>query len=167
MAYVEIAEYLATYGERETTLLTNETTAQGAGRVTYDDVKLDTALDDATDEVEGYISRRYRVPLENPPTIVKGWVKAIARLKLAEATGRVNDGIKDAANRATRQLERLVDNKLNLPVPSNDEPLAPVGTGSVLTSGDRPAPTFGDALDRYTAPFTGSYGEPPRWTQGG
>lgn len=167
MAYVEIAEYIAQYGERETILFTNETAPQGGQRASYDDVKVDSALDDATDEVEGYISKRYRVPIENPPTIVKGWVKAIARLKLAEGSGRVPEAVQTAADRATRQLERLVDNKLNLPVPTNDEPLAPVGTGSVLTSGDRPASTFGDALDRFTAPFTGSYGEPPRWTQGG
>ena len=166
MAYVDLAEYLATYGERETILLTNETAPQGGQKAQVDDVKLDTALDDATDEVEGYISRRYQVPLESVPTIVKGWVKALARLKLAEATGRVNDGIKEAAARATRQLEQLVASKLDLPVPTNDGPLAPVGTGSVLTSGDRPASTFGDSLDRFTAPFTGSYGEPPRWTQG-
>jgi len=164
MAYVDVAEYIGTYGERETILLTNETAKVAGQPANYDDVKVDTALDDATDEVEGYISRRYRVPLENPPTIVKGWVKAIARLKLAEASGRVNEGIKDAAARVTRQLEQLANSKLDLPVPTNDDPIPQVGGGLAMSSRDRPASTFGN-LDGYMSAFTGS-GSAPCWRGG-
>ena len=166
MPYATVSEYVALYGERETILFTNTENTDPAA--SYDPIKVEEALSDATDEVDGYISKRYATPLVSPPTIARGWVKAIARLKLAEGTGRVPDAVKEAADRATRQLEQLAANKLNLPIPEGSAPAAPVETGAAMTSGDRVAPLFSNgALDGFMEPFRGGGGYAPCWRRGG
>lgn len=164
MAYLTVLEYVARYGERETGLLTNETAQIGGSNdPAYDAPKVESAIVDATEEIEGYIARRYSVPLASPPRIVKGWVGAITRLKLAEGTGRVGEAIKDAADRAYAQLAQLVAAKFNLPVDEDAPPLEAVGSGSPMTSGDRATPVFTNCgLDDFTAPFTGG-DRSPRW----
>lgn len=165
MAYLSVTEYLARFGERETTLFTNDDSPLVGAIVTYDSLKVEGAIGDATEEVEGYIATRYTTPLESPPSIVKGWVAALARLKLAEGTGRVNEAIKDAADRATRQLEKLVDRKLNLPIDEGGTAPAALGAGDALSSGDRDQPVFG-SLDGFLTPFTGAGGYAPCWRNG-
>lgn len=165
MAYLTAPEYLARFGERETTLLTNDADPLNGVPATYDADKLETALTDATEEVESYIASRYTVPLASPPTIVKGWVAALARIKLYEGTGRVSDAAKDAADRATRQLEQLVAGRINLPVDEGATPPEAIGGGTPIVSGDRDTPTFGNALDSFTAPFTGGFCV-PEWRRG-
>lgn len=164
MAYLTVVEYVARFGERETTLLTNEAAVIGSGLPVYDAAKVLARIEDATEEVEGYIGTRYATPLASPPPIVKGWVADIARLKLAEGTGRVSEAIKAAADRTTRQLERLVDGKLNLPIPEGVTPPTPLGTGDASSSMDRPASVFG-TLDTFLAPFNSGC-DVPRWRQG-
>jgi len=168
MAYLTTDEYVTRFGARETGLLTNTDAAQGAGQASYDAAKVETALQDATDEIEGYVSRRYAVPLESPPTIVKGWVAAIARLKLAEATGRVADAIQAAADRVTRQLEQLAASKLDLPIEPGQPALPENDAGSPMTSNDRDCPTFTRcAMDDFTSPFTmGGCDSVPNWRRG-
>jgi phage gp36-like protein len=167
MPYLTAVEYVGRYGERETTLFTNTNSAQPSA--SYDPVKVESAIDDATEEVNSYIAKRYATPLVSVPPLAKAWVAAIARLKLAEGTGRVPEAVQTAADRATRQLEQLVANKLDIPAPelgAGDAP-ATLGTGAPMSSGDRSAPVFtGGALDLYTAPFLGG-GYAPCWRQGG
>lgn len=168
MAYLTVVEYVARFGAAETRLFTNLDNTAPIAPPGYDAAKVDTALDDATEEVEGYIARRYKTPLAQPPKIVKGWVAAIARLKLAEATGRVSDVIKDGADRVTRQLEQLVVSKLDLPIDPGDPVPSQIGGGSVTTSGDAAPSEFGPAgvaLDSFLAPWRGYGNGAPRWTQ--
>lgn len=166
MAYLTVPEYVGRYGERETILLTNDEAPIGGGTATYDAAKVEGAVDDATEEVEGYIGRRYATPLASPPRIVKGWVASIARLKLAETTGRVSEAIKEAADRTYTQLAQLVASKLDLPVDENTTAPAPIGTGAARSSGDRATPVFGSTLDSFTAPFTGGGAYAPCWRGG-
>lgn len=155
MAYLDAQQYVDRFGARETTLFTNYETPQGQG-ATYDTAKVEDALEDATDEVDSYVGRRYAVPLSSTPRLVVGWTAAIARFKLATVSTRVNENIKDAADRAYGQLRDLVAGKMNLPIEEGDAQPGEVSAGDPLTSRDREAPTFGcGRLDAFTAPFTG------------
>lgn len=166
MAYLTVEEYVGRFGEYETRIFTITDDVQPPP-ASYDSARVSVALSDATEEVDGYISARYATPLESPPTVAKGWVAAIARLKLAEGTGRVSETIKDAAARATRQLEMLVAGKLNLPVPEGGEAPSAISNGDPLTSNDRDCPVFGGGrLDAFTATFTGAC-DVPNWRRGG
>jgi phage gp36-like protein len=167
MAYLSVPEYLARFGSRETGLFTNSAVAQGQSGPAYDADKVQSALDDATDEVEGYISRRYAVPLASPPSIVRGWVAAIARLKMAEVSQvGVSEAIQSAADRVTRQLEQLVAGKLDLPVPEGAPAVPENSTGAPITSGDRTPSLFSDGIGGFMAPFAGGYIESARWRSG-
>lgn len=163
VAYLTAAEYVTRFGLYETRLLTNQDPASN----TYDSAMVDAALFDATEEVEGYISTRYTTPLASPPPIVKGWVAVLARLRLADGSGRVSDAIKDAADRATRQLEQLVAGKLNLPVDPGAEAPAGHDPGAPLAAGDAAPPTFtAGTLAGFTDMFTGA-AQLPAWRRGG
>lgn len=167
MAYLTVAEYVARFGVRETALLSNLDNTGTIPAPGYDAANVQTKIDDATEEVEGYLSCRYVVPLTTTPGIVKGWVAVIARLKLAEGTGRVSDVIRQAADRATRQLEQLVASKLDIPAETNTPAPTAAGIGTPLTSNDRPGGLFtGGALDGYVGPFLGA-GYAPCWRRGG
>jgi phage gp36-like protein len=164
MAYITVEQYVTRYGARETTLLTNETAGPGG---TYDTAKVAAEIDNATDEVDGYISRRYSVPLASPPPIVRGWVEAIARLKLAEATGRVPQAIKDAADRVTRQLEQLAASKMDLPIEPGSPPVVENSSGSPMSSNDAEAPIFTrGAMADFLGTFTGASDCTPNWIRG-
>jgi phage gp36-like protein len=166
MSYLTTAEYLARFGTRETTLLTNEADPVIGVPPTYDSAKVDNAIADASDEVDRYIATRYAVPLASPEPIVRGWVAVIARFNLATASGRMNDAIKDAMDRVTRQLEQLAAGKLNLTAPPGGEAPGEVSAGDAVSSNDAPCPTLG-SLDAFTAPFTPyGYDCVPAWRRG-
>jgi len=163
MAYLTAQEYVDRYGERETLLLTSEAT-QGSVANTYDTAKVEEALEDATEEVEGYIARRYTTPLVDVPKVVRGWVAAIARFKLYQVSTRVNENVKDAADRAYAQLRDLVAGKMNLPITEGEALPGEVSAGDPLTSRDRDPSSFGcGALDSFTAPFTRPGCGLPNW----
>lgn len=162
-AYLTVEQYVARFGDYETKLFT----AESPNAATFDTVKVESALDDATEEVEAYIAARYATPLASPPSIVKGWVAALARLKLATGAGRVSEAIKDEVDRITRQLEQLVAGRLNLPVDPGVAPPAGHDPGAPLTSGDAAVPIFtGSTLAGFTDMFTGA-AQLPAWRRGG
>lgn len=157
--YISVAEYIRRFGEYETRMFTN--TNQEAPSATYDTAKVEAAISDADDEIDSYVSKRYGTPLESPPSLVVGWSAVIARLKLAEATGRVNEAIKDAAAFARRQLEQLAASKLNLPLPESGDAPTSVSTGDAMVSGDRDCPVFsGGGLRGFMEPFNGGSCQP-------
>lgn len=153
--YLSNAEYIARFGDRETVLLTNDT-ALAQEAPTYDSAKVDAAISDATEVVEGYIGRRYVVPVESPPAIVKGWVAALAREALHVNVGRVNDAVQTAADRARAQLKDVVKGDLTLPIAEGSPALEYTGAGIATSSLDRPCPVVTDSrLADFVAPFTG------------
>ena len=163
MAYLNVQQYVDRFGEAETRRLTSET-AQGQPSASYDTAKVEEALDDATDEIEGYVARRYTVPLDPPPKLVMGWTAAIARFKLYGISTRVNENVKEAADRAYAQLRDLVAGKMNLPITEGEPPVGEVSAGDPVSSRDRDAPMFGcGALDSFTAPFTRPGCGLPNW----
>lgn len=164
MPYLTAVQYVARFGARETGLLSYTDAVPTGAQPGYDVARVELAISRAGDEVEAYVSKRYTVPLPSPPSLFLGWVEAIARLKLAEGTGRVSDAIKEAADKATRQMELLVANKLDLPIPAGATPLPEVATGSPMSSNDRALPTFTSrTLGGYSDVFTGPGDCTPNW----
>lgn len=161
MAYVDVAEYVDTFGEQETKRIT----ADSATDTTYDSAKVEEALADSEEVVDGYISRRYAVPLVTVPKIVKGWVKALAREALHVNTGRMTDTVQQAADRARAQLKDLIAKNMDLPIDDvGGTPPAPVSIGYAESSNDRTAPAFSGnpAFETYLDPLM--YGSPlPAW----
>lgn len=160
MAYITVAEYVARFGARETTLLTNET----PGGATYVSEKVERAIDDADDIVEAYIGARYVVPVVSPPPVVRGWTAALAREALYTQTGKVPDAVTNAANIARGQLRDVQKGLMSLPIPEGETPLEGSGSqGTAQSSKDRDAPVFAGtgALAGYMAPFSPGY--MPNW----
>lgn len=157
MPYLSVEQYVGRYGVRETGLLSLVDAVPTGQAPGYDVDRVQTAIKDGGDEVEAYVGKRYTVPVASPPSLLLSWVAAIARLKLAEGTGRVNDAIKEAADRATRQLEQLVAEKLDLPIPEGGTAPTPTGGGDLVSSNDRACPTFSSrTLAGYSDVFTGA-----------
>jgi len=156
MAYLTVPDYVRRFGERETILLTNEAAPIAGAAPVYDPVKVEEQISDAGDVVDSYVGKRYATPLQSVPTIVRGWVAALARYKLAVATGRVNDAIKEEADRTYRQLEQLAAGRIDIPVPEGSAAPAPTSPGGAQSSGDRVPSMFGGGvLDSYTNPLAG------------
>jgi phage gp36-like protein len=160
MPYLTVDQYIARFGQQETTILTNEVPSGAPGGDTYDSSKVESAIDDAAEVVEGYLGARYAVPVADPPRIVQGWTAALAREKLFEQVGRVNDAATQAADRARAQLKDVQAGKMTLPIAEGSDPIPSSGTlGNATSSMDRDRPIFGDrTLDRFTMPVSGYYG---------
>lgn len=162
MVYLTTAEYIARFGERETIRLTNEV----PGGTTFESDKVDNAIQDAMELVDGYIGPRYATPVASAPRILKGWTAALAREKLYIATGTIPDAVKNDADLARKALYDVQKGNMTLPIPEGTDPLVTTGNGSPVSSLDREAPVFAGtgALDGYLPPIGGSC--LPNWRRG-
>lgn len=103
-----IAEFVERFGLDETVRMTDE---RGDGRVGKD--LLVGALTAAQAIVEGALSSRYALPLDDVPQLVKVWIGDIARARLYP--NGAPEGIEAPAKAAARALERIEDGKSSLP----------------------------------------------------
>lgn len=101
---------------------------------------LDRALEDATDEIDGYLEGRYRLPLQSPPRSLRILACNIAMYRLL--TLRQIDVMEDQRQRyddAVKYLRAVADGKINLGLALNGQTVAPAG-GPTLVAG--PERTF-------------------------
>lgn len=151
MAYITQAEYLARYGNAETIRITDETRS---GQV--DTGKLSSAIVDASDIIDAYLGKFYRLPLAETPALVRHAAGALAREILH--TTRPLDAVTAEADRVRKQLELIAKGTLTLPLPLSGVAPIEVGSGGSATSGDGSAPVFTDnALSGFTAPARGAF----------
>jgi phage gp36-like protein len=157
MAYLTTADYLKRYGERETILATNTAQPVSGTTPTYDSAKVENAINDATQVVEGYVGKRYAVPLSDPPAILIGFVAVLAREQLHAGSQKMTQTVQDAADRVRSQLRDIAKGDMTLPLEEGQEaPAVASSQGYARSSGDRSASVFGGGrLDELTAPFTG------------
>lgn len=162
MPYLSVAEYIRRFGERETINLTNTTALAPGITPTYDSIKVEDAIRDATETVEGYVGKRYAVPIEDPPRLLIGWVAALAREVLHVNTNKVTQPVQDAADRIRSQLRDVAKGDMTLPLEEGQAGPTPGGQGYARSSNDRAGPGFSadGALDDFVAPFSGGYGSP-------
>jgi phage gp36-like protein len=163
--YLTVEEYVRRVGAQETAQITNEARATpGTGPVIVPS-KVESAIADASDVVDGYVGTRYALPLDPVPRLVIGWTAALAREFLFK--NKPVAAVTEAADRVRSQLRDLSTRKIDLPVAPGATPPAEAGTAPAQTSRDAPAPTFGGgAMDRFMGAF-GSGASLPCWRTGG
>lgn len=156
MAYLTTADYLNRFGEQEAVRLTDETRSG-----VVDTVKVETAIADAVEIVNGYVGGRYSVPIANPPRILRSMVAALARELLHKT--RPTPEVKDAADRARAQLKDVSIGRLGLPVATGEAAPVPVSDREPISSGDGPGDKFADELAAFADLGGGYYN--PAWRQ--
>lgn len=98
------------------------------------------ALEDASDEIDGYLEGRYRLPLQSPPRSLRILACNIAMYRLL--TLRQIDVMEDQRERykdAVKYLQAVADGKINLGLAKSGETVTPAG-GPTLVAG--PERTF-------------------------
>lgn len=138
MPYISVDDYLTLYGERETTLIT----AKNAGDP-FDSAAVDAQIAKAEEEANGYIGKRYTIPLASPPALVTGIVSSLARWYLFK-NNRPQTVIDDAEV-ARKQLLLIAKGELTIPSADGVIPEQDSSRPSFGTSGDGPAPVFTEA----------------------
>lgn len=115
MAYISIDELKALVPDGVMRELSDDI---AGGEINFDLVQ--TIINEACEEVDGYLRNRYTLPFANTPTLVKQCAKQIARYTLYdrrpegfELPRAVRDGYTDTI----KKLESIRDGKLSLGVP--------------------------------------------------
>lgn len=118
----------------ELTLLGGDRSAYSAEQVAEADqalARVQTAITSAEATVNGYIGRRYRLPLGAVPDVIAEWSRQIARYKLH--SGRISDEREDPIARdyrdALRFLQQVADGRFSLGL--DDPEAAPSDAGEV------------------------------------
>lgn len=111
---------------------------------TVDQVRVDQALQDASDEVDMSLRGRYAVPLATVPAIVKRWVIDIALAMLPADGAAGSDIIAERAKAARQALKDLRSGATSFDLPAAAS-TAPTVADDVRY--EAPSPMFsGDAL---------------------
>ncbi len=109
---------------------------------------LDRALEDASDEIDGYLEGRYRLPLPNPPRSLRIIACNVAMYRLLSL--RQIDVMEDQRKRyedAVKFLRAVANGDINLGLTPSHETVQPAG-GPTMREG--PARTFSrDRLRGY------------------
>lgn len=115
MAYISIDELKALVPDGLMRELSDDI---AGGEINFDLVQ--TVINEACEEVDGYLRNRYTLPFKDTPTLVTKCVKQIARYALYdrrpegfELPRAVRDGYTDTI----KKLESIRDGKLSLGVP--------------------------------------------------
>ena len=88
--------------------------------VSVDSVMVEQALLDASAEIDGYIARRYPLPLTDAQPVLLPLCCAIAMYRLHG--NRLTEAVRDAYRDAVRRLESIASGVLSLAVPTVQTP---------------------------------------------
>ncbi len=142
MGYADRNDLVLRFGEREIKQLEASIQAENS-------MSVDATLQDASEEVDGYIAVRYSLPLTETPQNLKRLVCDIARYKLwkSRASDEVRQRYEDAIaflklianNKASLLIKNAVTNE-TLPDPPKQQP-STVPIGTTYTGG-----VFGDSI---------------------
>ncbi|MGL5813502.1 MAG: gp436 family protein [Aeromonas sp.] len=89
---------------------------------TLNDTWIDEALGTADDEINGYLSRRYVLPLPEVPDLLKRQAVVIAFYWLGDRDNQVTDLLQDRYDRAITKLKEIASGKLDLGLPTPEQP---------------------------------------------
>ena len=89
---------------------------------TLNDTWIDEALGTADDEINGYLSRRYVLPLPEVPDLLKRLAVVIAFYWLGDRDNQVTDLLQDRYDRAIAKLKEIASGKLDLGLPTPEQP---------------------------------------------
>lgn len=115
MSYADIDKALSQLGEHEIIALTDR---ENLGVV--DNAVLQAALDEATGEIDIYLTGRYAIPLVSVPGLIATYCVDIARYRLAGTEVAETDPVRTRYRDAVRFLEGVRDgkNKLGANIPA-------------------------------------------------
>lgn len=92
-----------------------------------DEAAIERALADASAEMDGYISRRYSLPLVTAPAWGKQICGDIAIYRLARAADALTNELRQRYEDARSFLDRVALGKVDLGLPATDEPAGDAG----------------------------------------
>lgn len=123
MSYATAQDMVDLFGEREIVELTNLDNPTQSG---IDTIRLQAALDYASQEVDSYISVRYDLPLASVPLVLKNKVADIARYHLDSY--RVRDDVRMRYEDAVAWLKLVAKGDASLGLDENSTSVEPQGT---------------------------------------
>ncbi|MGU5635165.1 gp436 family protein [Aeromonas veronii] len=89
---------------------------------TINDVWIDEALATADDEINGYLSRRFVLPLPTVPDLLKRNAIVIAFYWLADRDNMATDLLRERYDRAIAKIKEIAAGKIDLGLPTQDMP---------------------------------------------
>lgn len=89
---------------------------------TLNDVWIDEALATADDEINGYLSRRFVLPLPTVPDLLKRNAIVIAFYWLAYRDNQATDLLRERYDRAIAKIKEIAAGKIDLGLPTPDMP---------------------------------------------
>lgn len=89
---------------------------------TLNDVWIDEALATADDEINGYLSRRFVLPLPIVPDLLKRNAIVIAFYWLADRDNQATDLLRERYDRAIAKIKEIAAGKIDLGLPTPDMP---------------------------------------------
>lgn len=141
MPYAIETDMISRFGNPEVVALTDR-----ANTGLIDAAVLATAIELAGDEIDGYLSGRYGLPLANPPKLLTGLCCDIARYRLCGADVQETEAVRARYKDAVRVLEAVRDGKLTLGL---DPAAQPVGTRDTVLINNGRRVFDQDALSDY------------------
>jgi len=110
VTYALITDLKATIPARDLQLLSDLDGAAGA----VDDLRLEAALRDATAEINGYIAKAVKLPLEDPPDMLRVVCRDLAVHRLYANVGRVTETQDKLREAAIAYLKMVRDGKASI-----------------------------------------------------
>ena len=105
---------------------------------TLNDTWIDEALTAADDEINGYLSRRFVLPLPTVPDLLKRQAIVIAFYWLGDRDNQVTDLLQDRYDRAIAKVKEIAAGKVDLGLPTPDmPPEGAVGKVELVQEGER------------------------------
>lgn len=139
--YLTALEFIDRFTEREAVMLTAPT-----GSSTVDNARLEQGLADASAVVDGYLARRFALPLRDAstmapvvPEMIKRLSGDIARYLLTGTHIRETDAIRNRYQDALKMLDLIATGKLSpgIELAMTTSASAPAGGSSAVRSGGR------------------------------
>ena len=96
--------------------------------------RLQEALGDATQEIDGYLGARYTLPLPSPPKLLRRYAVDIALYLIASEADKATDELLLRYKDATRMLDKISKGTVTLGLPEPE----PKTVGGVHVTGSPP-----------------------------
>lgn len=130
MSYAEIAEIKAVYAETDLIQVTDDA---GAGEI--DDTILAAVRDQADNEINGYVSTRYGLPLAETPPLLKNLSVRLTWQLLLRRRRQEDENARKEYDEICRVLRSIAEGRIALGV--TPDPPASAGKVGEVSDGDR------------------------------
>lgn len=123
MAYATIAQFTEAFTEREAIALTN---SDDPAAEYVNQISLQRALDDATAEIDSYLSGRYSLPFASVPKVLTFHCLNIARYRLSMIAP--GEDVRQRYEDALAFLKMLAKGDVSLGIAADDQQIVDAGS---------------------------------------